>query len=40
MGMQHKNVLKKIEGDNKQKGIIEVLNGLDFEPVEFFTKST
>lgn len=40
MEMQHKNVLKKIEGDKKQKGILDVLTGLDIEPSDYFIKSS
>lgn len=40
MDMQHKNVLKKLEGDKKQEGIIEILNRLEMEPVNYFIKSS
>lgn len=43
MGMSHKNVLRKIDGreiDNKHaEGIIDILNELQLEPVEYFVES-
>lgn len=44
MGMQHKSVLRKIEGRESKgvhiKGIIDVLNEHHLEPVKYFIKSS
>lgn len=42
MGKEHKNLLKDIEGskDGKTVGIIPTLIGSNFEPINYFIKST
>ena len=40
MGREHKRVLRMLEGDATHKGIIEVLNGTQMGPVEFFKENT
>lgn len=43
MGTDHKTILQKLEGANRKEkhtdGIIEILNRLNLQPVEFFEKS-
>ncbi|MDO5403309.1 MAG: Rha family transcriptional regulator [Eubacteriales bacterium] len=44
METSHKTILQKLEGTNRNgkhtEGIIEILNGLNLQPVEFFQEST
>lgn len=40
MDMQHKSMLRKLEGDKKQEGIIEILNRHEIVPSEFFILSS
>ena len=43
MGVSHKSILQKLEGANRKgkhtEGIIEILNRLNFQPVDFFIES-
>lgn len=40
IGMQHWQVLRKLEGTEKQKGYIDILNDNNFVVVDYFIKST
>ena len=40
MDKKHKEVLTMIQGTTDRRGIIEVLNGLQMEPADFFIEST
>lgn len=39
MGISHKNILRKIEGNERIKGILSVLTERNFAPSEFFVES-
>lgn len=39
MQMKHKNLIQKLEGNNKLTGILQQLSKLNFQPSEFFIES-